>query len=238
MSNEDTVIITGAASGIGRAAAEISLKSGTSVISLDLSEKHWEHEGLKHIKVDLANENAVTAAFNDLLPQVANKNTTLIHSAGIYRHKPLKEMQLSEWEKTLSINLSSSFLVSREASKLPGLTAITLLTSVAYARGDEGEPGAHYAASKGGVVSLTRQLSAELGASGIRVNCVAPGVIDTPMTTITDDPEATEHLIGRLPIRRLGYASEVAEACIFLNSEKASYITGVVLPVDGGYLIS
>jgi NAD(P)-dependent dehydrogenase (short-subunit alcohol dehydrogenase family) len=147
-------------------------------------------------------------------------------------------MTLSEWEHSMRVNSTSSFLVARAASQHMNKGAIVLLTSIAYARGDRFEPCAAYSSSKGAVVSLTTQLAAELGPFGIRVNAVAPGVIQTPMTTITDDHAATELLVSRLPLQRIGEADEVAAACLFLASDDASYITGVVLPVDGGYLVT
>jgi 3-oxoacyl-[acyl-carrier protein] reductase len=110
-----------------------------------------------------------------------------------------------------------------------------LLSSIAYSRGDTAEPAAHYAASKGAVVSLTRQLAVEWGTAGIRVNAVAPGVIATPMLRISDDPDRlATYLQTGVPLGRLGTAEEVAAACLFLLGDDAAYVSGAVLPVDGG----
>lgn len=232
------LLVTGGGSGIGRATAELALAEGARVVSLDAAAEHWAADGLVHIRTDITDETAVESAFDAAVIALGGAPDAVVHCAGIYRTRAVTELTLSDWQQTMTINATGSFLVSRAAARRMTGGAITLLTSVAYGRGDEVEPSAHYSSSKGAVVSLTRQLSVELGGAGIRVNAVAPGVIDTPMTTIVEDAAATESLVSRLPARRLGTAEDVARACLFLSSDSASYITGVVLPVDGGYLVA
>lgn len=229
-------IVTGAMSGIGRATAELILASGGTVLGIDRTAEGWEAPGFTARVADITDPVSLNAAFDDAATLLGGTPDALIHCAGIYRHKPLLELSAEEWEQVMAVNSTGSFHAAQAAARVMGPGAIVLLTSVAYGRGDEVEPGAAYAASKGAVVSLTRQLAVELGARGIRVNAVAPGVIDTPMTTIVNDEVATAALIRHLPGRRLGTAEDVATACVFLAGGASPYITGTVLPVDGGYL--
>jgi len=148
-------------------------------------------------------------------------------------------MAVSRWDEVMAINVTGSMLVSQAAARqwaeagVPG--SVVLVSSIAHERGDRDEPGAHYAASKGAVVSLCRQLAVEWGPLGIRVNAVSPGVIDTPMLRLGDDPaRMAAYLESAVPLGRLGRADEVAQACWFLASDLASYVSGAVLAVDGG----
>jgi len=238
-STPQRAIITGAMSGIGRAAAELVLGSGGRVLGLDLSDRDWQAPGLTARTADITDPESLRRALSDAPELLGGAPDALIHCAGIYRFKSVLELSLEEWEHSMRVNGTGSFLAAQAAARvMTDGGSIVLFTSVAFARGDAGEPGSAYAASKGAVVSLTRQLAVELGPIGIRVNTIAPGVIKTPMTTIVHDASATATLTGRLPLQRLGEADEVAKASLFLASGAASYITGVVLPVDGGYLIS
>ena len=232
------VIVTGAMSGIGRAVAEGVLASGGRVLSLDRGDAQWTAAGLTARTVDVTDPAAVDAALRGAAAALGGAPDALVHCAGIYRWAPLAETAVDEWDRVLRINATGAFIVARAAAAAIPAGAMVLLSSVAYARGDELEPGAAYSASKGAVVSLTQQLAAELGPAGIRVNAVAPGMIDTPMLTLGDDPAAVTALTDRLPARRLGTAADVAAACLFLASGSAAYITGTTLHVDGGYLIS
>ena len=119
-----------------------------------------------------------------------------------------------------------------------GRGSIVLLSSTAHALGDAIEPSAAYAASKGAVVSLARQLAVEWGPRGIRTNVVVPGVIDTPMTTILNHREGLKQVVSTIPLGRLGTADEVAQVCLFLTSDAASFMNGAIVPVDGGQLVS
>lgn len=232
------VIVTGAQSGIGRAVSKGVLDAGGSVLGVDRTASSWDAEGFTPRTADITDEAGVTRVFAESAEILGGAPDAVVHCAGIYRHSPIESTSLDEWESTMNLNSTGSFILARAASRTMEAGAIVLLTSVAHARGDRVEPSAPYAASKGAVVSLTRQLAAELGPRRIRVNAVAPGVIMTPMTTIIENAGATAQLEERLPLQRLGEAEEVAAGCLFLASGAASYITGTVLPVDGGYLIA
>lgn len=232
------VVVTGAMSGIGRAVAEGVLAAGGRVLSLDLDITEWSHPRMVARRVDVTTESDVDAAFADASETLLGPPDAVIHCAGIYRWAPLGNTTVAEWDRVLRVNATGAFIIAKAAAAAMPRGVIVLLSSVAYGRGDEGEPGAAYSASKGAIVSLTQQLAVELGARDIRVNAVAPGMIDTPMLTLNNDPAAVTALTHRLPARRLGTAQDVAAACLFLASGSAEYITGATLPVDGGYLVA
>ena len=163
----------------------------------------------------------------------------LVSAAGIYRIRPLLELSAQEWDETLTANLRGPFLVGQAfAAALiktgqPG--AIVNIGSTAAVVADAGEPSAHYNASKAGVLALTRQMAAEWAPHGIRANAVCPGVIDTPMLRLMDDPAAGRaYLDAGVPLRRLGTAAEIAAVIVFLASQDASYLTGTAVMADGG----
>ncbi|MFF8956815.1 SDR family NAD(P)-dependent oxidoreductase [Streptomyces sp. NPDC014894] len=227
------LLVSGAGSGIGRAAAALATARGWSVVGLDLA----EGEGL--VRCDITDEESVRDAFrrvDDLWDGLAPH--ALVHSAGVYRFKPAFATGAAEWDSVMNINARGSLLVASAAAERMAESgeggSVTLLSSIAAVRGDAGEPSAAYSASKGAVVSLARQLAVEWGPYGIRCNAVAPGVIDTPMTTVAHTPDVFEEVLRRIPARRLGTAEEVARVCLFLASEESAYVSGAVIAVDGG----
>jgi NAD(P)-dependent dehydrogenase (short-subunit alcohol dehydrogenase family) len=162
-----------------------------------------------------------------------------VAAAGVYRIQPFVEIDSDAWDDVIAINLRAMFLTGQAVARLlidagrPG--AIVNLASTAALRGDAAEPSAHYNASKAAAVALTRQMAIELAPHRIRVNCVCPGVIDTPMLRVMDDPDAgAEWVRTAVPLGRLGDPLEVARVVAFLVSDEASYVTGAALPIDGG----
>lgn len=241
----ERIIVTGAGAGIGLATVLRALSNGALVAGID---RHVgdapAHPRFSSYPADVSDAEQIGRAIQAAVDGWGAAPTALVHCAGIYRITPSEDVQVSDWDLVQAVNTRGTFLTAQAAAKQmlqaepPVAGSIVLLTSVAYGRGDAFEPSASYAASKGAVVSLARQLAAEWGPRGIRTNAVAPGVIDTAMTTVTSHPAQAAALLADLPIRRLGTADEVAAACLFLAGAQASYINGVVLPVDGGYLIS
>lgn len=237
------IVVSGAASGIGAATVRRALAAGHRVAGLDADAERlaqtYAGTGVLTAACDVTDAAAVAAAFDAAEESWGSPADGLVHAAGLYRITPATELGVLQWRTVLDVNVTGSFLVCQEFGRRViaggGPASIVLLTSIAHARGDAAEPAAHYAASKGAVVSLTRQLAVEWGKAGIRVNAVAPGVIATPMLRITDDPERLERYLREgVPLGRLGSADEVASACLFLLGDDAAYVSGAVLPVDGG----
>jgi 3-oxoacyl-[acyl-carrier protein] reductase len=235
-------LVTGGASGIGRATAALLAEQGARVAILDRAADELavaEKEiGAVAVEADVRDEAAVAGAVAKTAEALDGTIDMLVNAAGIYRVTPLDDVSVSEWEDVLDTNLRGTLIMSRavmRATATDAVRAIVNVASTAALVGDASEPAAHYNASKAGVVALTKQMAIEWAARGVRVNAVAPGVIDTPMLRMMDDPEAGRaYLDARVPLRRLGRPEEVAEVIAFLASDAAAYMTGTTVFVDGG----
>lgn len=236
-------LVTGGASGIGRATAGRLASEGARVAILARDGARGADAatalGCTLVVADATDEAAVERAVADAEAALRGPVDVLVSAAGTYAIRPLLELPLADWEGILGDNLRSAFLVGRAvgrrlvAAGRPG--AIVNVASIAAFLADAVEPSAHYAASKAALLALTRQMSAEWGRHGIRVNAVAPGLIDTPMLRMTPDtPEGRAFLDARVPLGRIGRPEEIAAVIAFLASEEASYVTGATLLADGG----
>lgn len=235
-------LVTGGASGIGLAAARRLRSEGAAVITLDRRphEPAGPGDGPDAcLTADVTSAGQVRAAVAEAATRFGGPVDVLVNAAGVYRIRPMLELTGPDWDDVLAVNLRGPFLTGQAVAAglieagLPG--AIVNLGSTAALVADAAEPSAHYNASKAGVLALTRQMAAEWAPHGIRANAVCPGVIDTPMLRLMDDPAAGHrYLQAAVPLARLGRAAEVAALIVFLASPDASYLTGAAIPVDGG----
>ncbi|HRA17991.1 MAG TPA: SDR family NAD(P)-dependent oxidoreductase [Flavobacteriales bacterium] len=239
MSNGPTAIVTGAAQGIGRAITEQLVAEGYHVVAVDIDHaagheltSGFEKEEVTYIAVDIRQEEAVRDLFEQVM-RLRGKVDAVVNNAGIIRDRPIWKMTLEDFQAVLDVNLQGTWLMCREAAirmRHQKSGAIVNISSRAWL----GNPGqSNYAASKAGVVALTRVLALELGPSNVRVNAVAPGLIDTPLTQSLE-PEVLQRLIAAQPTRTMGQPVDVAHTVAFLLSDKARFITGQTLYVDGG----
>jgi NAD(P)-dependent dehydrogenase (short-subunit alcohol dehydrogenase family) len=222
-------VVTGGAQGIGAATARMLERAGARVVVFDVAAEAG---------VDVTNESAV----RDALARVAKDFggiDILVNNAGRVARKPAIDLPTEEWQAVIDVNLTATFLCSRLAHPYLQKRGGGAIVNVASIMGLSGGlfPNASYQAAKGGVVNLTRALALEWAPDGIRVNAVAPTYVDTEMTrAIFSDPDRLNTVMEHTPLGRLPNTDDVAAAILFLCSDAARCVTGIVLPVDSGYL--
>lgn len=238
-------IITGAARGIGKATAEKFLKEGANVVVCDINidQVNAAVEELKSIsdkvigiKVDVTNRADVDEMIKVTLDKFG-KIDCLVNNAGITADNTLLKMSEEEWDRVININLKGVFNCGQAAAKVmseQGYGVILNASSVVGLYGNYGQT--NYAATKWGVIGMTKTWAKELGKKGVRVNAVAPGFILTPMTEKMPE-KVLDMMKEKAPIKRLGMPEDIANAYAFLASDEASFITGTVLSVDGGIVL-
>lgn len=235
-------LITGASRGIGKAVAIHLAKAGAVVVGVDYSEEYAKNISLfldelglkgKGFVMDVTKQESIENSMEQIIKEYGAPNI-LINNAGITRDNLMLRMSQEEWDQVIATNLTSVFRMSRfcirDMVKARWGRIINMASVVAHS----GNPGqANYAASKGGIISFSKSLAAEIASRNITVNCIAPGFIETDMTKKLT-AEQREKLLAVVPARRIGQPEDIANAVAFLASEEASYITGVTLHVNGG----
>jgi len=237
------VLITGAGRGIGLATARRFLAEGWRVALLDLDAGLLQGamseldvpEATLALVCDVAEPGAIAAAVRDTAKHFGRLDA-LVNNAGTAVFKPMLETTPEEWARVMAVNLTAPFLAVQAAAPLMaehGGGAVVNVTSISGIRASTLRVA--YGTSKAGLAHLTQQQAVELAGLGIRVNAVAPGPVDTAMAKAVHTPEIRAAYHDTIPLDRYGLESELAEAIFFLCSERASYITGQILAVDGGF---
>ncbi len=242
---DKVVIITGGGSGIGRETGILMAKQGARIVVADVNEKAGAEtvEIIKKdggeaffAKLDVSNRDQIKQVINETIERYSRIDV-LINNAGIIQDALVAKMTEEQWDKVVNINLKGPFNCIQavvEQMIKQGSGVIINISSIVALYGNVGQT--NYAATKAGLIGMTKTLAKELGKKGIRVNAVAPGFIHTPMTATVPD-KILEMMKEKTPLRRLGQPEDVANALLFLSSDEASFINGAVLSVDGGLLL-
>ncbi len=239
-------IVTGASKGIGKAIAKIFAQAGTHVVcvsrtkdDLNILKKEILNDGgsVSIYSCDVSNFDEVEGLINNTVEEFS-KIDIIVNNAGITRDGLIMRMSDEDWNTVIDINLKGTFnaikAVSRQMMKQRSGRIINI-SSVVGLKGNAGQ--ANYAASKAGIIGLTKSSSKELASRGITVNCIAPGYIATDMTDQLTD-KVKEEIINRIPLGYIGKTDNIAAAALFLSSDEAEYITGQTISVDGGMVIN
>ncbi len=243
MLENKTALVTGASRGIGRQIAISLAAEGAFVIVNYNGSKERAEQVVKEIRekggkaaavcCDVADNDACEEMVKNLITEYGRVDI-LVNNAGITRDNLLMKMSEQEFDDVINTNLKGAFHTIRHLSRYflkQRSGRIINISSVSGITGNAGQ--ANYSASKAGVIGLTKSVARELASRGITANAVAPGMVDTEMTEVLSD-SIKEQMLAQIPLRRIGNPQDIADAVVFLASDKASYITGQVLTVDGG----
>ena len=231
-----TALVTGSSTGIGRAIADIFLANGAEVIGLQRRRPEGVSGRYHFAEADLADPESLRGVAEDVLSR--HRVDILVNNAGTTLRHPFEEFPLKDWDHVFQVNLRSVVelmqvfgrpMLERGSGKVINIASMLSFTG--------GIATAAYSASKGGIAQLTKSVANEWAGRGVNVNAIAPGYIDTDLNApLRADPVRDGQILARIPAGRWGLAADIAGAALFLASDAASYLHGVVLPVDGGYL--
>jgi NAD(P)-dependent dehydrogenase (short-subunit alcohol dehydrogenase family) len=239
---DKTAIVTGGASGIGKAIAFELARNGCNIVIGDINVKgaqdllpECKKYGVEAVAVetDVSKSVDVKKLFRETL-KISNEIDILINNAGAVQTSGVEDTDEETWDKMMAINLKGTFLCCNEAIKIMKKQAYGKIVNMGSISGKVGgiHSGSAYSASKAGIICYTKSLAKALSAYSINVNCIAPGLVDTPMTK--DYPES---MIDMIPLRRRGMPEEIAYLALFLVSEASAYITGETININGGLLM-
>jgi NAD(P)-dependent dehydrogenase (short-subunit alcohol dehydrogenase family) len=242
-------IVTGARRGMGRTHALKLAQEGVKVVVSDISEEDCQKvvDEIKKnkgeamaVKCDVTKKEEVDNMVKATVDKWG-KVDILVNNAGICQFKPFLELTEEDWDRTIDINLKGYFLCAQAVSKeMAKQKSGRIINIASVASGQVGIGMAtlvHYCASKGGIIAITESLAVELAPFGIRVNAIAPGMIETPMIDpVEQDPKLMEAMLAKIPIGRAGKPEEVSNLVLFLASDASSYMTGSTVVIDGGWL--
>ncbi|HJB67150.1 MAG TPA: 3-oxoacyl-[acyl-carrier-protein] reductase [Candidatus Mailhella merdavium] len=238
-----TALVTGGSRGIGRAVARTLADAGYQVFLTYISKPEEAEQTVRDIteagglarafKLDVGDSDSVAALFRDEIRDKVDL-AVLVNNAGITKDGLMLRMKDDDFDKVLAINLRGAFLCLREAAKIMTRQRHGRIINISSVVGQMGNAGQiNYSAAKAGLIGMTKSAAKELAPRSVTVNAVAPGFIETDMTAALSE-EARDAYAKAIPLGRLGSAQDVADAVAFLASDKASYITGQVLAVNGG----
>lgn len=232
-------IVTGAARGIGLATTDLFLKEGWQVAMLDrdgkeLAKVAGERQNVLPVVRDVSNPQDVNAMVRETLDW-SGRIDALVNNAGVAEFGPVADHDFTMWRRVMETNLDGVFLCTQACAEALKETrgAVLNIASISGLRASTLRVA--YGTSKAAVIQLTKQFAAEFGEYGIRVNCVAPGPVKTKLSMAVHSPEIIKAYHDAIPLNRYGSEDELAQVIVFLCSEKASYVTGQIVAVDGGF---
>jgi NAD(P)-dependent dehydrogenase (short-subunit alcohol dehydrogenase family) len=235
-------VVTGGGGGIGLQIGRALRAAGAAVVAAEINAETGRAAAGKlegdFVQTDVTDPNSVRRMVRAVLDG-HGKIDVFVNNAGIAHNVPAEEMSNEEWRRMLSINLDGVFWCCREAGRAMlerGSGSIVNITSMSGMVSNHPQPQAHYNASKAGVIMLTNSLAGEWASRGVRVNCISPGYVRTPLTELgMSNPEWRDVWLSSTPMGRIAEPREIAPAVVFLASDASSYATGTNLVIDGGY---
>lgn len=232
-------IVTGGASGIGEGMVDLFRSEGAIVIAADINEEALqrasEKENVYGMKLDVSSDEA-WAAFGKEVKEKFGSIDILVNNAGVSSEKPYTEIEKADWDFMMAINGFGPFAGMKHIAPIMAEQGKGSIVNISSYTAQIGQGFNHYSASKGAVRAISKAAATTFGRSGVRVNALFPGIIETPMTkNLSSSKELLDRLVMATPLQRLGKPADIANAALFLASDDSSYITGAEIVIDGGF---